>query len=83
MSQRKEKMATPNGTAVDNNHFWRFNYPTSGYIFDLRKRRFALYRKDYTGNDETLARFLVTDLMFFPKRIETLDWKSEKEILNP
>lgn len=74
-------MTYTKGTAVDDNHFWRFNYPTDGFIFDLRKRRFALYKKgDFT--DEELARKLVIDLMFFPKRIETLDWKPEKDILS-
>jgi len=72
-------MAVRKGTAVDNNHFWRFNYPSDGYIFDLRKRRFALYKEgDFT--DEELARKLVLDLMFFPKSIETLDWKSEESL---
>lgn len=73
-------MATKKGTAIDNNHFWRINYPTDGFIFDLRKRRFALYKEgDFT--DEELARKLVLDLMFFPKSIEMLDWKPEKDLL--
>lgn len=70
-------MAITKGTAVDNNHFWRFNYPADGYIFDLRKRRFALYKEgDFT--DEELARKLILDLMFLPAKIEALDWKPER-----
>ena len=73
-------MAKTKGNAIDNNHFWRFNYPADGYIFDLQKRRFCLYKK---GNftDEELARSLTLDLMFFPKKIYTLDWKPERDIL--
>ena len=72
-------MAITKGTAIDDNHFWRFNYPADGFIFDLRKRRFALYKEgDFT--DEWLARRLVIDLMFFPKRIEALSWKPESDI---
>lgn len=75
-------MAITKGTAIDNNHFWRFNYPTDGFIFDLQKRRFALYKEgDFT--DEELARKLTLDLLFFPKHIEILDWKPEKDISNP
>ena len=74
-------MAITKGTAVDKNHFWRFNYPMDGYIFDLQKRRYALY-KEGNFTDEELARKLVLDLMFFPKSIESLDWKPEKEIAN-
>lgn len=74
-------MAITKGEAIDSNHFWRFNYPTDGYIFDLRKRRYALYIEgDFT--DEELARKLTLDLLFFPARIEVLDWKPEKDIAN-
>lgn len=72
-------MAYTKGIAVDDNNLWRFNYPANGYIFDLRKRRFALYEEgDFT--DEELARKLTVDLLFFPKHIEKLEWKAEKEI---
>lgn len=72
-------MATNIGTAVDSNHFWRFNYPFEGAIFDLRKRRFARY-KDEKYTDKQLARKLTLDLMFFPKHIETLSWEPEKNL---
>ena len=75
-------MAIVDGTAVDNNHFWRFNYPAKGYIFDLRKRRFALYKENFEKADEDLARQLTLDLMFFPKHISALDWKSEESLQN-
>jgi hypothetical protein len=76
-------MAINKGTAINHNHFWRFNYPADGFIFDLKKRRFALYKKDFKGSDEELARKLTLDLMFFPKHIYLLDWKPEEEIANP
>jgi hypothetical protein len=73
-------MAITKGTAIDNNHFWRFNYPADGFIFDLKKMRFALYKRgDFT--DEQLARSLTLDLMFFPKRVEALNWKSELKLI--
>lgn len=75
-------MAQTDGKAIDNNHFWRFNYPKKGYIFDLRKRRFALYKEDFEGDDYELSERLVTEILFFPQHIENLDWISEKELAN-